>query len=270
MWLSHPINPSSYKVVKRFDIIITIAKAMKGCHFYYVCAERHAIYGIPDEIHSIREMPLPLELEVPSSFIFRYDTVDADVVNKYIDFAILEDLQWAMVPLSMREEFKYIQPIWRPISDASLWGLVNTRLNEPIDFVDLYGPDGRKSIMLPNVIDLVNGFLRSRQLVSEPIKTYYAMHLNDTIATVLANKVMMGESYVNLEVDKRNYGFFMFKTLFPMNKDDSLDIKLRDRLDNPKIFEIQFIVNHKKNPFKYIYPGQFIESTYATFIHLDS
>ena len=32
MWLSHPINPSSYKVVKRFDIIIGIARGLLYLH----------------------------------------------------------------------------------------------------------------------------------------------------------------------------------------------------------------------------------------------
>ena len=245
---------------------------MKGCHFYYVSPERRAIYGVSEEAFSIRELLVPPEVELTYPFLFRYDTVNADIMNKYIDFMLLDDIPWALIPIIYYDDFN-IAPKWMPLNEASLWSLEDTRSESGgrIDFIDLYGPEGRKSTMLPNVMSMITGFLNSRNncVVSNVVKTFYNMQQDPAVASVLANKVSMGEKYISLNVNGRSYGFFMFKSLFPMNKDDTLDIRVRDRLDNRNLFELEFYVKHKKNTLKYVLPDQFNESTYSTFIHLD-
>lgn len=271
MWQSTPINPSKCHIIKRFDILVSLAKIMKGCHFYYACPERQALYGISEEVFGIRELVLPPEVELTYPILFRYDTINIDIMNKYIDFLLLDDIPWALLPIVYKDDLINIMPKWKPINEASLWAIENVKTGLEIDYIDLYGPEGRKSVMLPNIMTVINGFLNSRYngIVSDTIKTFYNMHQNPIIADVLANKVSMGEKYVSLDVYGKSYGFFMFKNLFPINKDDVLDIKVRNRLDNYNLFELEFVVKHKKNTLKYILQDQFVESTYSTFIHVD-
>lgn len=268
MWLSHPINPSKYKIVRRFDLIVAIAKVMRGCHFYYVSALTHCLYGIAEENTMIREVPLPLNMEVNTSFIFRLDTIDKDILSTYVDFALLDDMPWALFPLIKYEEFGDYQPLFKPVTEYKVWTVINSRSRLEVEFLDLYGVDGVKSVNLRSAQSLVDGFLSTRGLVSDRQYVFPHMERHLTVQSVFTSKASMGEQYLQLQYDDRKYGFFLFKNLFTLNKNDDLTIFVRDRVDLPNLFEVQFIVKHDKNPIKFVIDGDFIESTYATFIKL--
>ena len=267
MWLSHPINPSKYKIVRRFDLIVAIAKVMRGCHFYYVSAPNHAIYGITEDSSTIREVLIPPNLEVTASFMFRVDTVDKDILNKYVDFALLDDIPWALFPLIKHDEFCDYSPLFKPVTEYKLWTVINIRTRLEIEFLDLYGVEGIKTTHFAEVQRLLSGFLATRICIGPP-KVFTHMERHLILRDVFSSKASMGEQYLPLKYIDRDYSIFLSKTLFTFNKNDLLTVTVRDRLDQPQLFEICFSVTHDKNPIKFVIDGDFIENTYATFVRI--
>lgn len=268
MWLSHPINPSKYQIVRRFDLIVAVAKVMRGCHFYYVSASTHCLYGVAENNSMIREVALPRNMEISTSFIFRLDTIDKDILSTYVDFALLDDMPWALFPLIKYEEFEDYQPMFKPITEYKVWTVINKRSKLEVEFLDLYGVDGVKSVSLRAVQTLVNSFLLSRNLLSGVEYRFPHMERHLTVQNVFSSKASMGEKYLHLQYDDKRYGIYLFKNLFTFNKNDGLTITIRDRVDFGNLFEARFTVTHDKNPIKFIVDGDFVENTYATFIKL--
>lgn len=269
MWLSNPINPSKYKIIRRFDLIVAIAKVMRGCHFYYVDSNRHAIYGIAETGSSIREVIIPQSIEVSSSFIFRLDGIDKDILSTYVDFVILDDLPWAMFPLIKRDEFINYYPLFKPTTvGGSVWTVINLHNRLEVEFLDLYGVDSPKSVYLRQVISLVESFIASRCMLSSSI-IFDNMDRDLTVRKVFSSKASMGEEYLSLKFEEKSYGMFIFKNLFTLNKSDKLRIYISDRIDVPNVFEACFQVTHSNNPIKFIIPGVFVENTYGTFLRIE-
>ena len=265
MWQENPIRNSKYSFVNRFDLIIAIAKVMRGNHFYYVSAENQAIYAVPEEPYAVREVLLPPDLHQDTSFVFRLDMVDPELVNRHLNFVLFDDVPWALIPTINLEDASDYAPFFRPVSDTKLWTIVNTMNKAEVEHVDLYGPDGSKSAMLPNVLSTFQSFFNTRHLISPETYIFPGMERSIVVQNVFANKASMGEKYLDLRYDNMSFGFFLFKNLFSFNKNDLLTIEARRRVDSYRIFELKFTVTHDKNNIKYIIPGDFIESTYVTF-----
>lgn len=241
---------------------------MRGCHFYYVDAMSHAIYGMAEESAIIREVKLPSNIEVNASFIFRIDTLDMDIVNTYIDFAMLDDIKWALFPLIKCDEFKDYKPMFKPVTEYKLWTVISSASRLEVEFLDLYGVDGVKETYLRNTLELINGFFASRQMLSSIPIQFRNMDRSPIVREVFTSKASMGTKYLPLYFDSKRYGIFLFKNLFTLNKNDNLTIIIRDRVDQPELFEACFSVVHEKNSIKFIINGDFIENTYATFVNV--
>ena len=265
MWQENPIRNSKYHYINRFDLIIAIAKVMRGNHFYYVSAENQALYAVPEEPYAIREVLLPPELHQDTSFLFRLDMVDPELVNRHLNFVLFDAVPWALIPSINLDDAHDYAPFYRPVSDTKIWTIVNTLNKAEVEHVDLYGPDGSKSAMLPNVMSTFQSFFNTRQYVSLDKYVFPNMERSIIVQDVFANKASMGEKYLDLRYNNMSFGFFLFKNLFSFNKNDLLTIEARKRVDNNKIFELKFTVTHDKNNVKYIIPGDFIESTYVVF-----
>ena len=268
MWLSNQTRAFDYTLIPRFDLLVAIAKVMRGNHFFYVCPERKAIYGIPEEPFAIREVMLPDELVPASPFIFRLDTLDASIIAEHVNFAMFKDMPWALVPASRIDEAINYVPLYRPLSDTHLWILVDKFSNHEVDFIDLYGPDSKKSAGLHKAMRAVNAFFNGKSLLSSQTYVFPNMERNITIRDIFSSKAVNGETYIQLQYDNKRFGMFLFKNLFVFNKNDGLTITIRERADNNKAFEAMFRVVHDKNPIKYIINGSVIENTYGMFLNV--
>ena len=269
MWLSHPIRTSKYSYINRFDLIVALARAMRGNHFYYLSAENQALYGIPEEPYAVREIKLPPELYQTASFIFRIDTMDLEILNQYLNFVLFDDMPWALIPAIHLDDAIDYTPFFKPVSDTKLWTIINSVNRAEVEFLDLYGPDGKKSSMLPLIRDIFSSFFNSRNLLMNERCMFYNMERSTIVQDVFASKANMGEKYLPLWFNDRNYSIFLFKNLFYFNKNDLLTIEGRNRVNSNKVFELRFEVIHDKNPIKYIIPESFTENTYATFVRLN-
>ena len=267
MWLSNPINPSKYKIIRRFDLIVAIAKVMRGCHFYYVSSQSHCLYGLAEGSTTIRVVPIPQSIEVNASFIFRIETMDKDIISKYVDFALLDDIQWALFPLIKHDEFCNYLPFFKPVTEYKLWTVIDVRNRQEVEFLDLYGIEGVKSTYLRDTLQLVYDFERTRPLVGPGI-VFDHMERSPIIQQVFSAKASMGERFLPLYFNNQKYGMYIYKNLFTFNKNDLLTITVSDRMDYYGIFEACFTVVHDKNPIKFVIEDQFIEMTYGTFLRV--
>ena len=268
MWLSNQINLSKYHIIQRFDLIVAIAKVMRGNHFFYVSSENSAIYGIPEEPYAIREIKIPQSLNPPVSFIFRLDTLNAESISEYINFALFDDIPWALIPATNADNMYNCTPIFRPSTSNRLWTIIDKMSKQEIDYIDLYCPDSDKSAPLPLVMQTLNDFFSSRNCLSPIPYIFPNMERNILVQTVFSSKAVYGEKYLDLSYDDIHYGIFLFKNLFVFNKNDKLSIEIRNRIDRPGTFEAKFTVTHDKNNIKYIIDGKLVECTYCTFIQI--
>ena len=268
MWLSNQINPSKYHIIQRFDLIVAIAKIMRGNHFFYVSKENGAIYGVPEEPYAIREVKLPPGLTPPISFVFRLDTLNAEMVSEYINFALFDDIPWALIPVTDATNMYRYTPIFRPSTGTRLWTIVDKMFKQEIEFLDLYCPDSDKAAPLPYAMQTFRDFFASRNCLSAMPYVFLNMERNVLLQDVFSSKAIYGEKYLDLSYDDKHYGILLFKNLFVFNKNDKLAIEIRDRIDRPGAFEAKFIVTHDKNNIKYIIEGKLVEHTYCTFIHI--
>ena len=268
MWLANQINPFKYSYVNRFDLIVAIAKAMRGNHFFYISAETGSLYAVPEEPYAIREVILPQELRTDVSFVFRIDTLDPDILERHINFVIFHDMPWALIPATQVDKAIDYSPFFKPVSDTRVWTILNTMTRSEVEFLDLYGPDGKKSTLLPKAMDVFRNFFSSRSLISQQGYVFPSMERSTILQDAFANKATMGEQFLSLQYDNKDFSIFLFKNLFSFNKNDKVWIEGRDRIDNPNLFELKITVTHDKNPIKYIIPGDFVENTYCSFFRL--
>lgn len=268
MWLPTQIRVSEYTVIQRFDLLVAVAKVMRGNHFFYISSERGSIYGIPEEPYAIREIRLPPALIPKTSFWFRLDTLDANIIAEHVDFVLFKDIPWALIPATKLDEAVNYTPIFRPTSETRLWTLVDTVSKQEVEFVDLYAPDSKKVTAFRDVVRVLNSFFNNKRLLSMYSYVFPNMERSLTIQQVFSGRAVNGEKYIQLSYDDKRFGMLLFKNLFPFNKNDLLTIEIRERTDNPNIFEAMFQVVHDKNPIKYIIEGKVVEYTYGTFYNI--
>ena len=269
MWKIIPINDSNGIVFDRFDAFYNIAKAMKGCHTFYLSKEDSMMYGINEEFFCIRYVPIQFDvLPIPASLVFKILSIDAGLVEKYKSFVFYPEAPWMMLPTINREQHKNL---YNPIYNGIDWLLVDNQ-NNPVDFINLYSVDNDKQgtygITVRNVIDKINQMKIAQMYLSEG--TYFGDKQNDPlIQEIFANKASMGAKYMRLTgMNGKNYGFMIFKNLFNMNKSDNLTIVINDRLDNINLFQVTFITRKKKSPLPPDVLPIYTEFTTATFVNI--
>ena len=123
MWFPAPIRVSNSNryIINRFDLIYDIASKMRGNHYFYVSAERGAIYGVQEDAVMIREVKLPPYLQQQKSFMFRLDMVNKDMVAKYINFVLYPEIQWAIFPLDISNDYNEYIVEYSPVDENHIW-----------------------------------------------------------------------------------------------------------------------------------------------------
>ncbi len=267
MWNPTLIRNSKV-TIQRMDIIIEMAKAMKSCQIYRVCHLTGNLYGCAEEPYSLHVVPLPAEAIPQVSFSFRLDTINAALVQEYISFDYFENCRWAMLPSAIENDGRFVSYFDMKIDR---WIIYDTaagkRKIDAVDcYIDLYGPDTDKSIPMHRLEQMIYNKSLLEQSLSQPI-LFTGIEKYDAVLEVTNNRVSIGRKVLSLEgIDKR-YNMMVFKNLLNLNKNDTLDIVVRDRLDNPTIYEAEFILRRKKSSIPHIM-HKYQESIYTQFYHI--
>lgn len=266
MWKHTPINPFNYIEVYGFNDIVAIANSMKSCHVFQACNDGF-LYGAPEEGYTLYAIRLPAELvpQVPVSF--RYDSLNLDIIGTYKNFRYFYDsLNWILIPmdLDMSSIVGYTQ-----VYSSGTWDIVTTVPETSAVYTPLYIPDSDKSVYLGYMHRLIyNKRCISDAMASKESYVFTDMQNHPTVQEVVQNKISKGRKYLELvTADGKKYGMFIFKNLVNLNKSDKLDIIIRDRIDNPKTFEVEFVITKKINPVKHLIQPHEVHG-YAQFLHI--
>lgn len=260
MWKLPPIKDSDYIVIDNFDIFYMIAKQMKGCHYYYICKEESRMYGCNEEGFALHAVDIPETYSIPQSIYFDILKLNETKIKQYSSFVLYRNYPWIVFPTATINEHQSYE--FNIIKDE--WA-VTKNLN-PVDYVILYNPEF-ENITVRRILNLVNAKFNIDHYLGE-LQLFGNQENNEAIRTVFDNKASSGRRYLRLTgISGKNYGMFIFKTLFSLNKTDNLTIVIRDRLDNPNLFQASFIVVKKKSPIPTIIPF-FRETTYAMFLNI--
>lgn len=269
MWRIIPINISNGILFDRFDAIIKIARTMKGCHTFYLSKEDSKIYGCNEQFYCIHAIDIVQDiLPIPASIVFKILCIDEAMVELYKSFIWYPEAPWMMLPTATVANHNVC---YNPVFDTAQgkWVMLNHD-GTTVDFLNLYGIDtdmGVMGIHVDNIITMVNNmkalepYLGERQFFGDKDK-------DPLIQEVFTNKASEGCRYMRLTgINGKNYGFMLFKNLFNMNKADNLTIIIRDRLDNPALYQATFITTKKKSPIPDVLP-QHIERTHVMFMNI--
>ena len=264
MWKQIPINPSRAVVFRRFDTICAIAKVMKGCHCYYLSAEDMRLYGANENYFNLHAIDLPADLVIPISMNFRLNTIDYGLLPIYKDFVLYLDHPWVMLPLATIDQHTSYTMAY---VDEDIGWTVLDKDGYKVDHLNLYGVNTDNAITAQTVVQMVY-----RKKLIEPLlgekQLFGDMEKSELIQTVMNTKASEGARYMSLtNMNGKRYGFMLFKNLFSLNKADQLTIIIRDRLDNPNLYEATFITSKKKSPIQDILPN-YTEYVYTMFINI--
>ena len=267
MWLNSPISNSNYNRIDRFDILVDIVNTMKSCHVFYVSVEDGYIYGTAEEAFCLHRLPIPDYAKPTKSFSFRYDTIypKIEMVKTYRSFVILDGNTWCAFPIANLKRIQDYIRYWDGIS----WSIKDKITGAEVEYLDLCNPDNAngKYLFLNNAMNSSLNKRKTESFLSAPM-LIDGLEKHPMVLEIMSGKITVGRKY--LEVfgpNGRKYEMQVFKNLFNLNKDDKLDVIIRDRLDNVNIFEACFLVKRKKNPIQYIY-DTYVEEVYTQFIHL--
>lgn len=250
MWQNTLISNSNI-IIPRFDILVDMANVMKSCHVYRVDANAGILYGCNEEPYCIHALKIPQEFVPPISFSFRYDTINQEILKKYRNFALFESSPWALIPC---ENIPYAHDYMQIMRDGQ-WIIIDKTTGQQVEFLDLYGVDTDKALPVPYIANMLENRAKIVNRL-DPVGSFFTdLQLQPAVQEVMSSKASIGRRYLMLEdtIKHKRYGFFVFKNLFNLNKDDKLNAIIRDRVDYPNLFEVEFILQRKKNPIQYIF-----------------
>ena len=262
MWLNTPINPFNQYLIPRFDIIADMANSMKSCHIYYVSIEDGLLYGCNEEPYTIHTLPIPPQFIPQKSFLFRYDTLNLEIVKRYRSFTLFECFPWALIPTeNIPYSSDYIQ--WRKDGE---WFIIDKTTGQEIDFINLYGVDTDKEVPVREILNKIQGLKHSMSMSINPT-VFQNVNERPEVIEVATSKASIGTRFLDLYNDTtgKHYPIFIFRSLFNLNKNDKMDIVISDRLDNYNIFMAEFVIKRKKNPIQYIF-DPYVERIYSAFV----
>lgn len=232
-----PINPSQTNFTS-LDQLMAMAKTMKGCEYFLADANSRVLYGVYGET-IIRWLRLPLNIGLPMSLRFRLGNVDIDFINEHKDFK----------PLNQ---------------DAS----VLSTIDDNVPSVSFIPPDRTNFLLMQKAMNAIYNFQSTSSSLTLVPSIFGNMEQDPVIQEVMSNKITEGSKYIQLTgMNGKRYGFMIWRSLFSLNKGDSLTIKIYDRIDDGRLFMVIFEVEKKKSPIPTIIP-HYIETTHSMCINL--
>ena len=253
MYLSTQINPSDCYRINRFDVLVVIAKGMKSCHIFIASPDGN-MYGCPEEGFALYRCAIPPEYIPPVPIRFRLDTLDVNAIMEVKDYYYYPSIYWQLFIQPPEEvELMNIYTKFFPIDKLEGgWKAVSEQYGDkPIPgIIDLCSPNSIKSIPMPRLNNLINGWAEAQPYLGLP-KYFNDLHLDEDVIEVATGKASIGRRFITLiDENGKKYGFHIFRNLINLNKNDTMDIAIRDRLDNPNLFVVDFFVTRKNTPYK--------------------
>lgn len=241
-----PISDSNNLVlIHNFDILYELARCSK-CQMFVVLAATNKMYGFIDDCCSIHEIDVPFKLTY--DLIFRFDNIDKEEFFQNSGYFIAKEWDWVILPdyyypayvagdLYAEHDPYYDQYLVRDKGTKQLitGQIKTTRAREVND------------TMRHNLMNQLEGYFTRLTMLQEP-HYFSGLENNPAIKSIWGGKTAQGRDLVHLQDENVNVAFYMYKSLFSLNMNDSLDAIIAFDKYQTNTFMATFIPKKKKNP----------------------
>ena len=234
-------NPSLIEIIG-LDQLMAIAKSIKNCHYYYADSKARLLYGVNETPAVIKYQQIPISISLPIDLKFKLSNIDLDIVNQYKNFV-------SMTP-----------DVFCPLLEDG-----SVQSNIGIDFRPL---NSTEYLAMQTMMNTIYNFIAANERLSQIPSIFGNMESHPVVQDVISSKVTEGAKYIRLTgMNGKQYGFMIWRNLFSLSKGDTLTMKIFDRIEDGRLFQVLFVVNKKKSPIPTIIP-HYIEQTFGMYINI--
>lgn len=262
MQLQTLTNPSG-KIfyIDRFNDLVEMAVTMKG-QVFIVDSATNTLYGFFTECYSIIESKIPFPVQ--NSFMFyAMNSEERKIAASNPSIFFTKENPEFLISMNRRGDFEN-QNIGYDHESGLFYDLMTGhQLDDCLAIC-------RSSRVFINWMyyDALNKFRYRNQFLGEPI-VFQNMQQDETIQSVLIDKVSAGTKKLILPVGNKNVCMFIFRNTFPqMNRTDRLDIIIRKDYLEPNTFVANFRVYKpfKKSKLTFADPDGIVYNNYMRFL----
>ena len=264
------IQTSSSELIPIFNFkyIYELAKCSR-CQMFIMLKSTNKLYGASDDCSCIHEIDIPFQ--VNTDLIFKIGCIPKDFMIKYDGdtFFIPDKFNWVILPSYYFEMYKYGDIYSEYDFELLRFVLKDKSTKQPIDQIPISNVRLNMDFSFQTMIAQLSGFLNKLNYLENAFQ-FTGLQDHPVIRTVYDNKVAAGRSMLSLDCNGRTIVLTFYKSMFPLNKGDTLDLDIRFDSTNKNLFMATFKPIKKKNPmssFK-IYNYCYRERIHCMFINL--
>lgn len=237
-------SSSELNEISDFKYIYNLAVCTK-CNMFIALKSTNKLYGSNPESGIIHEVDIPFLLNSDIEFRVIKGLYES-AIEKYESFFIPEAYPWIIIPTVYWDMYRNgdIVSIYSNDTDYLLY---DRNTNQLLDQVQMHPVlySFERTVFLNHI----ESYLRRLPVLGYPI-TIHGIHNDPTVKKVFTGKTTDGATLCTLTEGNLTVSVFLFKGIFNMAKDDTLDVDIQFDKFNSREFMATFKPIKKKNPLK--------------------
>lgn len=263
------IQTSTSKMIPISDLryLYELARCSK-CTMFILLKSTNKLYGTTEDCTSIHEIDIPYL--VNTDLMFRLDQFDSTkIYQDESEYFIPNEFNWVILPSYYWD--MYISGDIESCYDPNLdqYVLYDKTIKQPIqDQIQMYKYRDSSDFVRFDFMKQLEGFLLRKRTLGNP-EIFTNMQDDENIKKVFENKVSIGRVLCRAKNENIDVLFYLYKSLFSLAKNDTLDLEIRFDRYQTSTFMITFKPKKKKNPLKFnTYGVPFSEKIHCMFINM--
>lgn len=228
-----------------FPYLYDLARCSK-CQLFILLSSTNKLYGFIDDCCSIHEIDVPFHVD--TDLLFRLDSVSD---KSYLDgrkYFAPREFGWFMLP----------EYYWASYINGDLYSEYDPMINnfvikdkctlQPIEFISMRKYRYSDDYMTQDAFNQLDNFIKRQYTLGIPYE-FTELEKNPVFRRVYDNKAAIGRQLVKLQSDSgQMILFYIYKSLFTLNKADTLSMEIQFDKFNTSEFMATFKPKRKKNP----------------------
>lgn len=261
------VQTSDSKMIPISDLryIYDLAKCSK-CSLFIVYNNK--LYGTTDDCTCIHEIDIPFLTN--SDLMFRIDQIDKDMIfNQEQQYFIPYKFNWTILPEKYWDMYigGDIEAVYS--YEKNQYILIDKTIKAPIqDQIQMHKFVDCDDVLRYKFLEQLEGYFRRTNTLLTP-EIFTDIQTDPNIRTIYDNKVSIGRVLCNFKNSNINIAFYLYKSLIPLAKSDTLDMEIRFDAFNKYEFLATFKPIKKKNPLTFnTYGVPFREKIHCMFTNI--
>lgn len=256
---------SGIKIISDFNYLVELARCSK-CQIFLALQITNKLYGSTEDCCCIHEIDIPFKLN--SDILFRMDMIDKEILEKYENYFIPEEFNWAILPDYYWDMYIGGDLICVYNSDIDNYIILDKTTNQPIEQIHMTKVLMQNDFHAYTFMNQISG-LFNRLNTLYPAESFYDIQNNTAIRQAFDNKTSAGRVLCRFKNNNIDVMFYFYKGLFSLAKADTLDLDIRFDMYQTSSFMAIFKPKKKKNPIKIkSYNFSFKEVIYCMFLNI--